>query len=222
MFDAIPVPIELGVPLPSTYSHADLKQRVDAACATAQFLIEHGAEYPQPSRQDKEAAAYLATAYAADEKKASKQVTSKVLTKELPQTILYAKSILDEYGHRVAESSQQIRHMVTTKLVQETENADPKVRLKALELLGKISDVGLFSEKTEVTVTHQTSDELKDKLRSKLEKLINPKSPQSYAADTAALEKESTARLTSADLDFSDVPIDGEYEEIPNGTETGE
>jgi hypothetical protein len=43
-----------------------------------------------------------------------------------------------------------------------------------LELLGKISDVGLFAEKSEVTVTHQSTDDLKAKLRNKLEKLVNP------------------------------------------------
>jgi len=43
-----------------------------------------------------------------------------------------------------------------------------------LELLGKISDVGLFAEKSEVTVTHQSTDDLRAKLRSKLEKLVEP------------------------------------------------
>jgi hypothetical protein len=43
-----------------------------------------------------------------------------------------------------------------------------------LELLGKISDVGLFAEKSEVTVTHQSTDDLRANLRSKLEKLVNP------------------------------------------------
>ena len=33
---------------------------------------------------------------------------------------------------------------------------------------------GLFSEKSEVTVTHQSTDDLRDKLRSKLAKLVNP------------------------------------------------
>tara|TARA_R110002012_G_C11184385_1_gene557538 strand:- start:211 stop:435 length:225 start_codon:yes stop_codon:yes gene_type:complete len=46
--------------------------------------------------------------------------------------------------------------------------------MRALELLGKISDVGLFAEKSEVTITHQSTDDLRDKLRSKLEKLVNP------------------------------------------------
>jgi hypothetical protein len=43
-----------------------------------------------------------------------------------------------------------------------------------LELLGKISDVSLFAEKSEVTITHQSTDDLRAKLRQKLEKLVNP------------------------------------------------
>ena len=67
-----------------------------------------------------------------------------------------------------------IRHLVTNKLLLETENPDPRIRLRALENLGKISDVGLFAEKTEVTVTHQTTDELRQQLRQKLEKIVRP------------------------------------------------
>ena len=46
--------------------------------------------------------------------------------------------------------------------------------MRALELMGKISDVGLFTDKSEVTITHQTTDDLKEKLRGKLAKLVNP------------------------------------------------
>ena len=44
--------------------------------------------------------------------------------------------------------------------------------MRALELLGKISDVALFAEKSEVTITHQSTDDLRDKLKTKLEKLV--------------------------------------------------
>jgi hypothetical protein len=74
----------------------------------------------------------------------------------------------------VVKSATQVRHLVTNKLIEETENPDPRIRIRALELLGKVSDVGLFAEKSEVTITHQTSDDLKDKLREKLSRLVNP------------------------------------------------
>jgi hypothetical protein len=63
---------------------------------------------------------------------------------------------------------------VTNKLIDETENPDPRVRIRALELLGKISDVGLFAEKSEVTITHQSTDDLRARLREKLQKLNTP------------------------------------------------
>jgi hypothetical protein len=85
-----------------------------------------------------------------------------------------AAGIVKEFNHSIVDSALQLRHLVTNKLVLESENPDPRVRMRALELLGKISDVGLFTEKSEVTITHQTTDDLKDKLREKLAKLVNP------------------------------------------------
>ena len=57
--------------------------------------------------------------------------------------------------------------------MEESRNPDPRIRIRALELLGKHSDVGLFSDRSEVTITHQTTDELREKLRAKLRKLMN-------------------------------------------------
>jgi hypothetical protein len=83
-------------------------------------------------------------------------------------------NILQEFGQSVVDSALQVRHLVTNKLLLETENPDPRVRIRALELLGKVSDVGLFAEKSEMVITHQSTDDLKAKLRDKLEKLVNP------------------------------------------------
>ena len=91
-----------------------------------------------------------------------------------PASLVLTNSILQEFGQSVAESATQIRHLVTNKLLLESENPDPRVRIRALELLGKISDVSLFAEKSEVTITHQSTDDLRAKLRQKLEKLVNP------------------------------------------------
>jgi hypothetical protein len=38
-------------------------------------------------------------------------------------------------------------------------------------MLGKMSDVALFTERSEVLITHQSSDDLKSKLKEKLQKL---------------------------------------------------
>lgn len=95
------------------------------------------------------------------------------LTKKTPAALLLTEKILTDYGHKIVQEASQVRHMVVNKLIQETENPDARIRVKALELLGKVSDVGLFTEKQEITVTHQTSDDLRARLRRKLEKLID-------------------------------------------------
>jgi len=116
----------------------------------------------------------VSMAYAEKPEATSKKVTSARAAKLTPPSLVLTRNILQEFGHSVAESAVQIRHLVTNKLIEETENPDPRVRIRALELLGKISDVGLFTEKTEITITHQTTDDLKENLRAKLAKLVNP------------------------------------------------
>jgi hypothetical protein len=165
---------EIGVPFSPKIPYIDLRERIEAMCNAAMELRPHGLEIEEPTHEERERAATLVGHYADDEKGTSKQVTNKRASTLTSAALLYTAGILQEYGHSVAESSAAIRHLVTNKLITETENTDPRVRLKALELLGKISDVGLFSDKTEVTITHRTTDELKVQLRNKLEKLINP------------------------------------------------
>jgi hypothetical protein len=99
------------------------------------------------------------------QKKTSKKITNKRVGQLRPASLVLVGNILDEFGQSVVESANHIRHLVTNKLLLETENPDPRIRLRALELLGKISDVSLFAEKTEVTVTHRSTDELRDALR---------------------------------------------------------
>ena len=164
---------ELGVQINKITPSVDLKDRMESAANTAKELGKHGLEV-EPSKEDKDVAAKLVVAYAADSTKTSKKVTPKRVAVLTPASLILTNSILQEFGRSVVESSVQIRHLVTNKLLLETDNPDPRVRIRALELLGKISDVALFAEKSEVTVTHQSTDDLKAKLRRKLEKLVNP------------------------------------------------
>jgi len=164
---------EIGVPFSDDMTFVDLKERAEAACSTAVKLAEHGLEI-DPTQEDEDVAARLAVAYADNPEKTSKKVTTRKAAALTPASLILTSSILQEFGHSVAESAVQIRHLVTNKLLLESENADPRIRIRSLELLGKISDVGLFAEKSEVTITHQSTDDLRNKLRDKLEKLINP------------------------------------------------
>jgi hypothetical protein len=177
---------ELGVPLSTGTRKLDLKKRAQAAANTALDLAEYGMDL-LPNKEDKDVASKLASSYASDPDKTSKIASAARMSTLTPAYIVLTNSILTEFGRSVVESSVQIRHLVTNKLLLETENPDPRTRIRALELLGKISDVGLFAEKSEITITHQSTDDLKSKLRRKLEKLVPV---EEEAEDAVLLEGE--------------------------------
>lgn len=168
---------ESGVPVQARAPKIDLKERAAACARTVELLSEHGLKTAK-TREDDELAAQLSVAYAEDPEHASKVLTPKRVATMTPAAILETNKILKEFGHHVVESAVTVRNLVTNKLILETENPDPRVRIKALELLGKLSDVGLFTEKSEVTITHQTTDDLKANLRKKLQRLTAPQEPE--------------------------------------------
>ena len=184
---AIRVEPEIGIKLEDNPLPIDLKDRVEAAANTAKELENHGLDI-EPTQEEKDVTAKISTAYSGDPETTSKKVNNKKLSTVTPASIVMTHGILKEFGRSVVESSKQIRDLVTNKLLIESENPDPRVRIRALELLGKISDVGLFSEKSEITVTHQSTDDLREKLRQKLAKLVNP---EEEVEDAVLIDGES-------------------------------
>lgn len=162
---------ELGVPLTDDIEYLDLRERATAVCQSILLLEQHGLDI-EASREDKEAAATVTAAYAQDPKKTSRAVNTVAASSMTPASLMQVRSYLDEYGRAVVSHAMEVRHLVTNRLLEESQNPDPRIRIRALELLGKHSDVGLFTDKSEVTVTHQTTDELRQRLRAKLQKLV--------------------------------------------------
>lgn len=131
-------------------------------------------EVPAETSDDLEAAATMTSAYASNPEATSKAVTNQRAATLTPASLRNLRVYLDEFGQAVVQGAVELRHLVTNRLLQESDNPDPRIRIRALELLGKISDVGLFTDRTEVTITHQTTEDLKEKLRAKLTKLTKP------------------------------------------------
>jgi hypothetical protein len=98
--------------------------------------------------------------------------TPSVLTVQKPEIILHLEAMVAVYDHRVIQHADQIRYLVTNKLLELSDHKDPRVQLKAVELMGKIADVGMFVEKQEITYKQQSSEDLQQKLREKLGLLI--------------------------------------------------
>ena len=86
-------------------------------------------------------------------------------------TAVKLATILSEYDKQVIDDTAQLRTYITNRLIEESKCGDTKHEIRALELLGKISDVGLFSEKTEINITH-TTDSLQHAIKDKIGRLM--------------------------------------------------
>ena len=80
--------------------------------------------------------------------------------------------MINDYDHQVVDEAVQLRRFITNKLIEDTGHTDARHRLRALELLGKISDVGLFSDKTEISVKHSSTEDLESQIKAKIYKLL--------------------------------------------------
>lgn len=182
--------IDTDIPMadyPPTFT--DLRQRVDSAFAA---IAELEADV-EVTDEDQDIARAVVTG--------ARKPTPAVLSS--PGTIVQIKAILSEYDKAVVESAAQIRTFVTNKLLLESESPDPRIRIKALELLGKISDVGLFTEKTEITMRHRPTEELEQLLRERLMKTLDAEEPP-------AKPYEDPARPIRLDPSVLDAPEDYE------------
>jgi hypothetical protein len=152
--------IDYDVPLADfSPTFTSLEERIDAAYSALTMMeVESAGEIDGTARG------------AALKAFTSGQINDADLTN--PAVVFQTKTILDEYSAAVVESALQLRNLVTNKLVLLADNRDPRIQLRALELIGKISDVGLFTDKTEITMRHRPTEELEQMLRERLTKVI--------------------------------------------------
>lgn len=115
-----------------------------------------------------------------------------------PGVIAHIGALLNEYDKTVVKSAAQLRTYITNRLILDSDNPDPRVRLKALEMLGKVSDVGLFTDKTEITMRHRPTEELEQLLRERLTRVI----------EAEVTEPPAAAAQKPADIDFSELETD--------------
>lgn len=167
---SIQVTPDNAVPLPDAETDdapASVREAVEVSSTTAMVLQELGMGFDMTS-EDEKAANKLFEDLRKNPK--AKQLPAELNT---PEVAARVGALLKAYDQQVVADATQLRTMITNKLILLADCGDTKYELKALELLGKIQDVGLFSEKSEVTVVHKTSEDLEEAIRNKVRRLIH-------------------------------------------------
>lgn len=96
----------------------------------------------------------------------------KLLQLDLPAEIKTAVGMVTAYQWRFIEQAEELRSMSVAKIVKETDHPDARIRLKALELLGKVTEVALFTDRVHVKTDEMSDEELDAKIKEKLGKYM--------------------------------------------------
>lgn len=194
---------ELNVPLPTSMTQEqarDLHELALRAFHTVEFLEQNGAEIDEPTDLDRKEArsVFLGTP----------GVPVEPMT---PGKALVLKALLEEYDVEVVRNAVQVRNYVKLRLLELSDSKRESTQLKALELLGKMADVQAFSDKLEISVTHQTTAELEAQLAEKLSSYMkdivdmeDPESVPAHEAETMLLESAPAVDLYDVDGELGD------------------
>jgi hypothetical protein len=145
---------------------------LNAQVNTTAWLESMGVEDDQKVLEEAQANAArkvftaLATVSPADQ-------TKTALTQlKTPEAVRHLVTMLSAYDWEFIEQAKGMRGMAVAKIIEETNHPDARIRLKALEMLGKVTEVGLFTEKIEIKKAEMSDNELEQRIKDKLNKFM--------------------------------------------------
>lgn len=89
-----------------------------------------------------------------------------------PEAVRHLVAMLSAYDWEFVEQAKNLRGMAVAKILEETNHPDARVRLKALDMLGRITEVALFTERVEVKKADMSDSEIDKKIKEKLNKFM--------------------------------------------------
>jgi hypothetical protein len=89
-----------------------------------------------------------------------------------PEAVRHLVAMLAAYDWEFVEQAKNLRGMAVAKILEETNHPDARVRLKALDMLGRITEVALFTERVEIKKADMSDSEIDKKIKEKLNKFM--------------------------------------------------
>ncbi len=97
-----------------------------------------------------------------------------LLALRAPEAVQHLVTMLDAYSWEFVQEAHKIRGYICAQLLEESKSGDSRIRLRSLELLGKLTEVGAFTERIEVTHKTEGAEEIEERLRARLKSLLPP------------------------------------------------
>jgi hypothetical protein len=158
-------PTPKGPPRKTTATHSDALR---AKSNTALLLKELGSVSEVTPEEDAEAKKLFAQIDGEDPSRETQEKQNNALT--TPGIALALGGYITHYDQQVVADKVQLRNIAINRLLEMSQDGDQKIAIKAVELIGKASD--LFTEHQEITITHKNSIELQEAIREKIRLLM--------------------------------------------------
>lgn len=145
---------------------------LNAQHSTADWLTSLGA--PTADTADATAAASLAQGafQALVKPDTDDKQRAKLLALKTPAAVRHLTGMLTAYDWEFVHQAKELRGYAVSKILEEVEHPDARIRLRALELLGRVTEVALFTDRVEVKKTEMKDTELDAKIKEKLSRFM--------------------------------------------------
>ena len=174
---------------------AEVQGVIDAQHNTAQWLKQMGAPDTDSVTQEvqEETARNTFAVLTSDTTDSAKK--AQLVKLKAPPAVQHLVGMLTAYDWDFVQQAKEIRGYAVSQLVEESKHPDARIRLRALELLGRVTEIALFTDRVEVKKTEMADHELEARIREKLAKFLPAEDatvvdavevPQTPASDEAA------------------------------------
>ena len=141
---------------------------VNAQISTADWLKAMGAKDDEEIKTEADVKAAREAFTALTTAAPIKDQHSAVTQIQAPAAVRHLTGMLTAYDWEFVQQAKELRGYAVAKILEECEHPTASIRLKALQMLGKVTEVGLFTDKVEVKKTDLTEAEIDAKLKEKL------------------------------------------------------
>ena len=154
-----------------SFEKADPATTIDAKVKTAQWLkdLELDDEEVETKADAEAARKSFASIVTGQSVATTQQALANV---KAPAAVQHLVGMLTAYDWAFVEQAKELRGYAVAQILEEIKHPDARIRLKALDMLGKVTEVALFTERVEVKKTQMSDVELETRIKEKLNRFM--------------------------------------------------
>jgi hypothetical protein len=154
-----------------SFEKADTATTIDAKVKTAQWLKD--LELDDEEIETKADAEAARKSFASIVTGQSVATTQQALANiKAPAAVQHLVGMLTAYDWAFVEQARELRGYAVAQILEEVKHPDARIRLKALQMLGTVTEVALFTERVEVKKTQMSDVELETRIKEKLNRFM--------------------------------------------------